>query len=269
MHALLGDAQELDLGAATREGADDFLDQPLGRRRARGQPERAHSVEHRGLDVGDRIDQERARTTHPRDLDQPVRIRALLRADHQYGVADLDQLLDCILAVLRRVADVVGLRRLHRGETLLERLHYLARVVDAERGLGDGRDMRGIFDLDGARLGDGSDQHHFAGGDAQSALHFLVARMADENHGAAFVVEFFYFEMNLGDQRAGGVDYAQLAVFGAVPFAGRDAMRAEDDALAGGHLVEALDENRALAFERFEHEAVVNDLMAHVKRPAV
>ena len=114
-----------------------------------------------------------------------------------------------------------------------------------------------------------SDQHHLAGGDAEGAFHFFVAGMADENHGAALVVVFFDFEMDLGDERAGGVDDAQRAILGAVPFAGRDAVRAEDDALAGGHLVEALDKNRAFAFERLEHEAVVNDLMAHVKRPAV
>ncbi len=97
-------------------------------------------VQHRGLDVGDRIDQERARAAHPRNLDQPVRIRALLRADDQHRIADLHQFLDGILAILGRVADVVGLRRLHRRETLLERLHDLARIIDAERGLRDRRD---------------------------------------------------------------------------------------------------------------------------------
>ena len=110
---------------------------------------------------------------------------------------------------------------------------------------------------------------HLAGGDAERALHFFVAGVADEDHGAAFVIVFFDFEMDLGDERAGGVDNAQLAVFGAVPFAGRDAMRAENDALAGRHLVEALDKNRAFAFQRLEHEAVVNDLMAHIERASV
>ena len=60
-----------------------------------------------------------------------------------------------------------------------------------------------------------------------------------------------------------------VAILGAIPFAGRDAMGAEDDALAGRDLVEALDKNRALVFQRLEHEAVVHDLMAHVERAPV
>ena len=96
-----------------------------------------------------------------------------------------------------------------------------------------------------------------------------MAGVADEDDGAAFVVVLFDFEMDLGDERAGGVDNAQVAVLGAIPFAGRDAVGAEDDALAGGHLVEAFDENRAFLFQRLEHEAVVHDLMAHVERASV
>ncbi len=126
-----------------------------------------------------------------------------------------------------------------------------------------------ILDRDRARLRDAAHQHHLAGRDAERALHFLVAGVANQDNGAALVVVLFDFEMNLGDERAGGVDNAQLAVLGAVPFAGRDPMSAEDDALAGGHLVEALDKNRAFLFQRLEHEAVVHDLMAHVERASV
>ena len=126
-----------------------------------------------------------------------------------------------------------------------------------------------ILDRDSARFGNAADQHHLAGRDAERALHFLVAGVADQDHGAALVVVLFDFEMDLGNERAGGVDNAQVAVLGAVPFAGRDAMSAENDALAGGHLVEALDKNRAFAFQCLEHEAVVHDLMAHVERASV
>jgi len=75
--------------------------------------------------------------------------------------------------------------------------------------------------------------------------------------------------MDLGHQRAGRVDHAELAILGAIPFGGRDAVSAEDDALTLGDLVEALDKNRALFFERFEHEAVVHYLMAHIERTTV
>ena len=46
-------------------------------------------------------------------------------------------------------------------------------------------------------------------------------------------------------------------------------MGAENHALALGHLGEGFDENRALLFQRFEHEAVVHYLMAHIERTAV
>jgi hypothetical protein len=44
---------------------------------------------------------------------------------------------------------------------------------------------------------------------------------------------------------------------------------AEDHALAGRHLIETVDENRAFSLERLEHEAIVYDLMADVERTAV
>ncbi len=125
------------------------------------------------------------------------------------------------------------------------------------------------MDRDGSRFFDAADQHHFAGRDAEGAFHFLVAVVADEDHGAALGGVALDFEMDLGHQRAGGIDNAQVAILGAIPFAGRDAMGAENDALAVGHLVEALDENRALLFQRLQHEAVVHDLMAHIKRAPV
>jgi hypothetical protein len=46
-------------------------------------------------------------------------------------------------------------------------------------------------------------------------------------------------------------------------------MSTEDDAVAFWHLIEGIDEDRALAFERLEHEAVVNYLMTHEERPPI
>src|SRR6267378_8275492 len=79
MYAFLGYAQQLDLRAGAGEGADNLLDQPFRGRCARGESEGADTFEHRGLDVGDRIDEERASTMHPGDLDQAIGIGALLR----------------------------------------------------------------------------------------------------------------------------------------------------------------------------------------------
>ena len=93
-----------------------------------------------------------------------------------------------------------------------------------------------------------------------------MAGVADQDYGAAFVGIALDFVMDFGDQRAGRVDHAQIALAGAVPFAGRNSVSAEDHALAAGNFIKALDENRALGLKRFEHEAVVNYLMAHEER---
>ena len=67
----------------------------------------------------------------------------------------------------------------------------------------------GFWTADAARFFHAADQHDFAGRDAERALNFLVAGVADEDNGAAFVVVFLDFEMDLGDERAGGVDNAE------------------------------------------------------------
>jgi hypothetical protein len=50
-----------------------------------------------------------------------------------------------------------------------------------------------------------------------------------------------------------------------VPLAGCDTVGAENDALALGNFIQVLDKNCTLALERFEHEAVVDYLMAHIE----
>ena len=100
--------------------------------------------------------------------------------------------------------------------------------------------------------------------DAERAFHFLMTGVPDQYHGAIFVGIALDLEMDLGHQRAGRIDHAQAAIFGAIPFARRDAMSAENHALAFGHLIEGFDENRAFLFEGLEHEAVVHYLMAHI-----
>jgi hypothetical protein len=75
--------------------------------------------------------------------------------------------------------------------------------------------------------------------------------------------------MYLGYQRTGGIHYAQAASLGMVPFTRRHAMGAENDALALRHFVKVFDKDRAFPFERFEHEAVVYDLVTHIKRRAI
>src|ERR1700747_1189319 len=75
--------------------------------------------------------------------------------------------------------------------------------------------------------------------------------------------------MDLGYQWTGCVHYTQMARPRAIPFARCDAMGAENHSLAFWHFFEVFDKDRALAFKCLEHEPVVHDLMAYIKRRAV
>jgi len=46
-------------------------------------------------------------------------------------------------------------------------------------------------------------------------------------------------------------------------------MRAENHAMTFGHLFERIDEDRAFALQSFQHETVVDYLVANVERPSV
>ena len=84
--------------------------------------------------------------------------------------------------------------------------------------------------------------------------------VAREPHGLA---------VHLRDQRAGRVDRLQAAVGGGPDDGRRDAVRAEDDVAALGHLVDLVDEHRALLLEPLDDVHVVHDLLADVDGRAV
>jgi hypothetical protein len=92
--------------------------------------------------------------------------------------------------------------------------------------------------------------------------------MADEDDGVAVAREFDRFQVNLGDQRAGGVDDLQVPVRRLAPDLGRDAVGAEDRPRAVGDLVELFDEDGALAAQAVHDVLVVNDLLTDVNRRA-
>ena len=75
--------------------------------------------------------------------------------------------------------------------------------------------------------------------------------------------------MDLGHQRAGGVDGLELTVGGLAVDRRRDAVGGEHDRRADRHLVELLDEDRAALLEVRHHVLVVDDLLADVDGSAV
>ena len=101
---------ETSLGAALAEEVDEPLHQLLGRARAGGDPHHALALEPLLLHLALVVDQVRVGAVVARDLDEPVRVRGVARADHQHEVALAGHLAHRHLAVGGGVTDVVGLR---------------------------------------------------------------------------------------------------------------------------------------------------------------
>ena len=93
--------------------------------------------------------------------------------------------------------------------------------------------------------------------------------MADQNDLAVLFGMILAFLVDLGDQRAGGVDNGQAAPFGFDLHRFGDTVGAENGHGAIGNVVHFLDENGTLGAQRLDHALVVNDFMAHVDRGAV
>ena len=93
--------------------------------------------------------------------------------------------------------------------------------------------------------------------------------MADQDDGATGVGVTLGLAMDLGDQRAGGIDKEQVATGCLGRHRFRDAVGGEDHRPVVRHLVELVDEDRALGLEALDHEAVVDDLVPDIDRPAI
>ncbi len=110
------------------------------------------------------------------------------------------------------------------------------------------------------------DQDHLVGRFAHRADDLVVAFVADQDDGVAFSRVADGFEMDLDDERAGGVDGEEPALAGLVADLGRDAVRTVKERRARRNFVERLDKNGAAVAESLDDELVVNDLVINVER---
>jgi hypothetical protein len=156
----------LELGHAFRAERAQLVDhlahEHLGRRRAGGDADAALALDPLGIELGRRVDHVRGHAAVRGDLAQPVRVRAVRAADDDHDVDRGREHLDRVLAVLRRVADVVLPRPDDRREAALERLDDARGVVDRKCGLRDVRESLGIGDDQPRDVGDRLDQVHAA-----------------------------------------------------------------------------------------------------------
>src|SRR5229473_2595288 len=173
------------------------------------------------------------------------------------------------LAVLRRVANVLGVGADDGREALAQRIDHGARVVDAERGLGDEGELGRVADLEPRHFLGARDEMDLAIDAAHRALDLGMAGMADQDDLAALRGIALALAVHLGDERAGGIDHRQRAALGGLLDGARNAMGAEDGDAAGWDLVEFIDEMRALGAQPLDHVAVVDDLMAHIDRRTI
>ncbi len=203
------------------------------------------------------------------DLDQPVRIRRVGRPDDQNQIAFPGELLDRDLAVGRGVTDVLALGGDDSGEAFPQPGDDLGGLVDREGRLGDQRDVVGIFDHEIVDLFNGLDQDDAVRSLAHSAFDLLVTLVADHDDRIAVGGELAGLDVDLGHQRTGRVDRAQVAGVRVLVDRGCDSVGAEDDDLALRDLGLFFDEDRATLGELLDHMLVVDDLLANVDGGAV
>ncbi len=125
-------------------------------------------------------------------------------------------------------------------------------------------DPVGIANLKRLHLFDTRYDGRDIGSFTQRAFDFVVVAMADKHQRVSLLGELDGFDVNLGDQRTSGVNHLELALLGAVAYGRRDAVRAVDHTHPGRHLVDIVDEDRALFRQLIYNEAVMDDFFANV-----
>ena len=202
------------------------------------------------------------------ELFEPHAVAAVDAADHQGEVGAGGQLAHGVLAVGGGVADVFFGRRVAPGEAFFDGADDDVGVVDTERGLGEVGQRLGLGEVELRDVGGALDDVHDLGGFAVGAFDLLVVFVAHQQDLVAHLGVAPGLDVHLGDQRAGGVDHAQVALGGLGPHLGADAVGAKDDRGAAGDRRDRLDEGDALAHEALHDVLVVHDGVVDVERRA-
>ena len=93
--------------------------------------------------------------------------------------------------------------------------------------------------------------------------------MADEEDVMAAFDQPLGLAMDLGDERAGGVEIVEPALLGLGGHRLGNAVGGKDHGDAVRHLVELAHEDRALGLQAFDDELVVDDFVADIDRCAI
>jgi len=272
-HRFVGGRQRLHRdGEAFGERGEDFFHQNFRGRGAGGDRDRAHAGERAPIDLlcaRDELGDLAAFALG--DFAQALGIRRIGRPDDDRRLDHCRGALDRLLPVGRGVADVAPRRRMDLREARLERRDDFARVVERERRLRDIGERRVGVETHRLDLADRTHQGRRARRQLpHRADHFGVAGVADENHVTPAPEMDLRLAVDLGHQRAGGVDgeeaaRARLLVDGLGDAVGRE----NHHAGALRRLSELLDEDDALGLQRVDDVLVVDDLVPDVDRRPV
>ena len=219
-----------------------------------------------GLDFFGPTDQAAGHASLRGDLDEAIAVGGGRGTHHEHQLGALRQLLDGILPILGRVADVIPARQLDLGKTFLERRHDIPGVIHGKGGLGDAAQSGWICHLEFFGFLDCFDQMHSIGRLPHRPFYFHVPRVTDHDDLEPRPLHAMHFLMDLGDQGAGGVEGSQATLGCRNADRRRDAMSAENQARAGLHIFGFFDEDRAFRPQIIHHPLVVDDLVAHVDR---
>src|SRR2546421_758172 len=171
---------------------------------------------------------------------------------------------DGFLAVGGGVADVFFGRGFDVGKAGFEGVDDALGFKNAELGLGYVGEFGFIFYFDSRDIFGGFDDEDILRGLADSADGFVVVGVADEKDGVALLGKAENFEVDFGDQRAGGVDFGEVALSGLAADVGGDAVGGVDDDGAGWGFGDFIDEGDAALLKVFHDVAVVDDFVEEV-----
>ena len=170
--------------------------------------------------------------------------------------------------MLRGIADVGNVGPFEVAEPGLEGCDHAARVVDAERRLGDVGDGRIVRQVEPGDVLDRRDEVNGRADLPRGAFDLGMAGMADQDQRPAARHVALALVMDLRHQRTGGIQHGQAARLRLVDDRLGHAMGTEDRDRAVRDLVQLVDEHGAHALEPLDDMAIVHDLVAHIDRGA-
>ncbi len=123
---------------------------------------------------------------------------------------------------------------------------------------------------EGFRILDGFDQRHDALGNlAEGADDFWMTPVPDECDVPTGIRLPLRLAMDLGDQRASGVEKVETARLRILGHSLGHAMGGEDDGAVVGNLVQFLDEDGALRAQAVDHIFIMDDLVPDIDGRAI